>query len=72
MGHCVNHPDRETNVVCQRLPNRGYCDECLDKGAPCFEPEVYCKFRTACVIWELARENGLTKQDQIAARAAAG
>ncbi len=70
MGYCVNHPDREANVVCQRMPSRGYCDECLEKGAPCFEPEVYCKYRTSCVIRELAREKGITEQTQATARAA--
>lgn len=63
MAYCVNHPDRETNVVCQRMPNRGYCQECLDKGVPCFEPDVYCKFRSSCVIRELAREKGITEMN---------
>ena len=70
MGYCVNHPDRETNVVCQRMPTRGYCQECLDKGVPCFEPEVYCKFRTSCVIRELAREKGITEVNSKAGAAA--
>ena len=69
MARCVIHPDRETNVVCQRLTHRGYCAECLEKGAPCFEPEVYCKFRTACVIWELAREQGLHRKRERASEA---
>ncbi len=71
MGKCVNHPDRETNIVCQRMPARGYCDECLEAGAPCFEPEVYCKFRTSCVIREMAREKGITEKNQDS-KAAAG
>ena len=62
MAYCVNHPDRETNVVCQRLNSRGYCSECLEAGAPCFEPEVYCKFRGQCVIYALAREHGLHRK----------
>ncbi len=71
MAKCVNHPDRETNVVCQRMPSRGYCSECLEKGVPCFEPEVYCKFRSSCVIREMAREKGIT-ENSLRATAEAG
>jgi len=62
MVHCVNHPDREARVACQKVNVRGYCQECLDEGAPCFDPELYCKFRSQCIIWELARENGLHRR----------
>lgn len=61
MAICHNHPEREARVICQKVPFRGYCQECLDEGAPCFDPNIYCKFRSQCIIWELAKENGLHK-----------
>ncbi len=64
MIKCVNHPDREARVPCQKANVRGYCQECLDNGAPCFDPELYCKFRSQCIIYELAREHGLHKKSQ--------
>ena len=72
MGFCHNHPNRETRVTCQKNDTRGYCEECLDKGVPCFDPELYCKFRSQCVIWELARENGFHRRGESAKRYAAG
>jgi len=64
MAHCVNHPDREAAITCQKIDSRGYCQECLDEGAPCFDPELYCKFRSQCIIWELAREKGFHRHGQ--------
>lgn len=67
MIKCRNHPDIDTPIVCQKNDSRGYCPQCLEEGAPCFDPEVYCKFRSQCVIWELAREKGLHRQSDEAA-----
>ncbi|MBW2619136.1 MAG: hypothetical protein JRC92_09700 [Deltaproteobacteria bacterium] len=64
MANCVNHPDRPAAVPCQKVPFRGYCSECLEDAAPCFDPELYCKFRSACIIWELARENGRHRRQE--------
>ena len=64
MGACHNHPDREMKVACQKANFRGYCQECLDKGVPCFDPDIYCKFRSQCIIWELAREHGLHRRGE--------
>jgi hypothetical protein len=64
MSYCHNHPDIEARVTCQKNNTRGYCQECLDRGVPCFDPELYCKFRGQCVIWELARENGFHRRGQ--------
>ena len=64
MTKCHNHPDREARVVCQKIGFRGYCQECLDQGASCFDPSIYCKFRGQCLIRELARENGVNRQGQ--------
>ena len=65
--HCHVHPEAESRVVCQKVNIRGYCQSCLDQGVPCFDPSIYCKFRGQCVIWEMARENGLHRPAQDAA-----
>jgi hypothetical protein len=46
MGKCVNHPDRETSYMCSK---HGFymCEACLE----CRDPDIYCKFRSACPIW---------------------
>ena len=46
MGRCVNHPDRETSYMCSKH-GIYLCEECLE----CRDPEIYCKFRSACPIW---------------------
>lgn len=51
MPACVNHPDRETNYVCLKK-NVYLCDECL----ACSDPELYCKFRSSCIIWFMTQK----------------
>jgi len=46
MGKCVNHSDRETSYMCSKH-GIYLCEECLE----CRDPDIYCKFRTACTIW---------------------
>lgn len=46
MGKCVNHPDRETSYMCSKH-GTCQCEECLE----CRDPDIYCKFRSACPIW---------------------
>ncbi len=46
MGKCVNHPDRETSFMCSKH-GIYLCEECLE----CRDPNIYCKFRSACPIW---------------------
>lgn len=65
---CVNHPDREARFPCQKNNTRGYCQECVGSGVPCFDPDIYCKFRSQCVIWEMAREHGLHHLDENGSR----
>lgn len=52
MASCVNHPDRETVLVCTKY-SRHLCEAC----AHCSDPKLYCKFRTACMIWFMEKEN---------------
>ena len=63
MPACHIHPNREARVTCKKANFRGYCEACLEEGAPCFDPGLYCKFRSQCVIWELAREKGLHRSN---------
>ena len=45
MGRCINHEDRETSYVCMKH-NIYMCEECLH----CRDPELYCKYCSACPI----------------------
>jgi hypothetical protein len=46
MEKCINHPDIETPFSCTKY-NVYMCVECLS----CRDPEIYCKFRSACPVW---------------------
>jgi len=46
MGTCTNHPDRETSYMCSKH-GVYLCEECME----CRDPDIYCKFRSACPIW---------------------
>jgi len=46
MGECACHPEVDTPYRCQKH-GIYLCQECLE----CRDPEIYCKFRTACPIW---------------------
>ena len=46
MGKCVHHPDRETSFMCTKH-DIYMCEVCLE----CRDPNIYCKFRSACPIW---------------------
>ena len=55
MPSCTYHRDRETNYLCQKH-NVHLCAECL----VCRDPELYCKFRSACIIWFMTKKiNGM-------------
>ena len=51
MGHCINHPDRETQYLCMK-DNIYFCEECLT----CRNPKIYCKFRQSCPIWFIVKK----------------
>ena len=52
---CVNHPEKAADLVCMKYQVH-FCEAC----ALCRDPKLYCKHRTACPIWFIAkdRENG--------------
>jgi hypothetical protein len=58
MEHCLNHPDRETRYACLKH-NIYMCEECLN----CRDPQIYCKFRTACPIHFLTKRKGNLEGD---------
>ncbi|OQX26462.1 MAG: hypothetical protein BWK80_10320 [Desulfobacteraceae bacterium IS3] len=51
MEKCINHPDRETSFSCMKH-SIYMCEECVR----CRDPEIYCKFRSACPIWHVFKE----------------
>jgi uncharacterized 2Fe-2S/4Fe-4S cluster protein (DUF4445 family) len=51
MGQCACHPAIETRFLCMKH-HRYLCEECLK----CQDPELYCKFRSACPIWFLEKK----------------
>ncbi len=64
MGRCLIHPDRETSYLCQKY-NVFMCEECLH----CRDPEIYCKFRSACPIWFMSkRKAGWDADEKISAQ----
>jgi uncharacterized 2Fe-2S/4Fe-4S cluster protein (DUF4445 family) len=61
MGKCRNHPDRETSYLCSKH-NVYMCEECLK----CNDPEIYCKFRSACPIWFMERRKARWEKEKLA------
>jgi hypothetical protein len=51
MGKCKNHPGVDGVYYCSKY-NYHLCDQCLK----CSDPNVYCKFRTSCVIHFMEKE----------------
>ena len=68
MGKCVNHPDRETSYMCSKH-GIYLCEECLE----CRDPNIYCKFRSACPVWyeHKRREREARQQREAALKTAA-
>ncbi len=65
MGACTRHPDRETRFQCLKH-GIWMCEECL----ACRDPELYCKHRSACPIWFMAKRRRRQEQEEQAASAA--
>lgn len=59
MGICKNHPDRETSYKCFKLDHY-LCESCLH----CSDPEMYCQFRSSCIIFFLADKSGLNLEEK--------
>jgi hypothetical protein len=52
---CEYHPDEEGVFFCEK-DDMYMCEQC----ACCHNPNIYCKFRTACVIDLLTKEGELS------------
>ncbi len=52
---CPKHPDLPARFRCEKL-DINMCERCL----ACRDPELYCKHRQQCVIWELTEEDRRT------------
>jgi hypothetical protein len=59
MGKCRNHPNKETSYVCTKYTIY-MCEECLK----CSDPEIYCKFRSACPICFVDKRKGGLDEDE--------
>ncbi len=51
MANCKNHPQTESVYFCSKY-KYNLCQACLR----CSDPQIYCKFRTSCVIHFLEKE----------------
>lgn len=58
MTICVNHPERETSYYCSKY-GIYMCEECMQ----CRDPNIYCKFRTACPISFMSKDRGRLDSD---------
>jgi len=58
--NCMKHPERTAVAVCEKN-EMGFCSECLstykrEHDSKCFDPALYCKYRTSCLLWGFSRE----------------
>ena len=60
MGKCKNHPDVETAYYCSKHQHY-LCEECLK----CADPEIYCKFRSSCLIHFLEKEKKIKEKNGV-------
>jgi hypothetical protein len=62
MGQCTCHPEIDSRFLCMKH-SLYLCEECLT----CRDPEIYCKHRSACVIWFMTkRKQGWEAEAQAA------
>jgi hypothetical protein len=54
MIKCRYHAERDARLLCNKH-EYGYCEDCCE-GVVCGDPELYCRHRTQCLIWENSRE----------------
>ncbi len=54
-SRCRFHPERPARFRCMKY-GYDYCVECLESCEACTDPELYCRHRTQCMIWELCRK----------------
>jgi len=55
---CKSHPDKAGKYFCAKY-NRYLCEDCL----LCQDPNIFCRHRTACIIWELTKYSEIYQKD---------
>ncbi|MFH0974573.1 MAG: ASKHA domain-containing protein [Spirochaetota bacterium] len=55
---CFRHTDKPGKYFCSKY-ERYLCDECI----ACQDPNIYCKFRQMCFLWEIAKRGTPAMQD---------
>lgn len=68
---CRFHPERPAVVRCEKF-EYDYCQECVDSCHACTDPELYCRHRTACIIWELCRSEVKKRRRQASSQTTQG
>lgn len=53
MEKCKNHPDMEAGYLCMKH-QKHLCDKCVK----CDDKDLYCKFRTSCMIFFIDKKGG--------------
>ncbi len=51
MEKCICDSDKESRFICMK-DNVYLCEDCLK----CRNPDIYCKYRTACPIWFMEKK----------------
>ena len=49
---CPKHPELSARFWCEKF-DVYFCERCMT----CHSPELHCKHRTQCLIWELTKED---------------
>lgn len=49
---CPKHPELETRFRCEKF-DVYMCEKCME----CRSPDLHCKHRQACLIWEFTRQD---------------
>jgi hypothetical protein len=59
---CRFHPEVAARFICNKF-EYAYCETCLESCRACTDPELYCRHRSACIIWELCRKRVSKRQE---------
>lgn len=66
MGQCLCHPEIESRFFCMK--HKMYlCEECLT----CRDPDIFCKYRSSCPIWFMAKRKQAWDAEEAAEERAA-
>lgn len=60
MGNCRNHQNVETGYLCSKYKYY-VCEKCLT----CADPEIYCKYRSSCIIHYAEKDGSREKSSKL-------